>query len=45
MYKYVDGDVVIHSTLESGKDILLKDQWKRVYHFKLATLNCRPDLL
>jgi len=26
MYKYIDGDVVIHSTLESGEDMVIKDQ-------------------
>ena len=39
-------DVVIHSTLESGEDILIKDQWKREYHFKVATFELLPpDLL
>ena len=32
MYKYIDGGVVIHSTINSGEDILIKDQWKREYH-------------
>lgn len=37
MYKYIDSTGVIHSTLESGDDILIKDQWKRNYHFKIAS--------
>jgi len=45
MYKYIDGDVVIHSTLESGEDILIKDQWKREYHFKLATFELPAGLI
>jgi hypothetical protein len=36
MNKYINGDVVIHSTLESGEDIVIKDQWKREYHFKFG---------
>ena len=45
MYKYIDGDVVIHSTLESGEDLLIKDQWKREYHFKLATFELPAGLI
>ena len=45
MYKYIDGGVVIHSTLESGEDILIKDQWKREYHFKLATFELPAGLI
>ncbi len=37
MYEYIDGDTIIHSTLESGKDLIIKDQWKREYHFKIAS--------
>ena len=37
MYKYIDGDRVIHSTLESGEDLVIKDQWKREYHFKISS--------
>lgn len=37
MSKYDDSDVIIHSTLESGEDIIIKDQWKKEHHFKLAT--------
>lgn len=45
MYKYIDGNVVIHSTLESGEDVLIKDQWKRDYHFKLATFELPAGLI
>lgn len=31
-------DVIIHSTLDSGEDLLLNDKWKKKYHFKIATL-------
>jgi len=27
----------IHSTLESGQDIFIEDQWKRRYHFRIAS--------
>ena len=37
MIKYNDNNVVIHSTLDSGEDLFVKDQWKREYHFKFAT--------
>ena len=45
MNKYIDGAVVIHSTLESGKDIVIKDQWKREYHFKVATFELPGGLI
>lgn len=45
MYKYIDGDVVIHSTLESGEDMVIKDQWKREYHFKVATFELPAGLI
>ncbi len=37
MYKYIGPKGVIHSTLDSGADIFIKDQWKREYHFKIAS--------
>jgi len=37
MYEHIDGDTIVHSTLESGKDLIVKDQWKREYHFKIAS--------
>ncbi len=37
MYEHIDGDTIVHSTLESGKDLIIKDQWKREYHFKIAS--------
>jgi hypothetical protein len=37
MYKYIGTKGVIHSTLDSGEDIFIKDQWKREYHFKIAS--------
>lgn len=37
MYKYIGPKGVIHSTLDSGDDIFIKDQWKREYHFKIAS--------
>ncbi len=37
MYEYIDGDKIVHSTLESGEDLFIKDQWKREYHFKIAS--------
>jgi len=37
MYEYIDGDRIVHSTLESGRDLIIKDQWKRDYHFKIAS--------
>lgn len=27
----------IHSTLESGQDFIIEDQWKRRYHFRIAS--------
>ncbi|MFZ0450244.1 MAG: hypothetical protein WAL98_13480 [Desulfatiglandaceae bacterium] len=27
----------VHSTLEDGEDLYLTDQWKRKYHFKIAS--------
>ena len=37
MYEHINGDSIVHSTLESGKDLIIKDQWKREYHFKIAS--------
>jgi len=37
MYEYISGDRIVHSTLESGKDLIIEDQWKREYHFKIAS--------
>lgn len=37
MYEYIDGDKIVHNTLESGADLIIKDQWKREYHFKIAS--------
>ena len=45
MYKYIDGDVVVHSTLESGEDMMIKDQWKRVHHFKVAAFELPAGLI
>ena len=45
MNRYLDDGVVIHSTLESGEDLLLKDRWKREYHFKLATFELPSGLI
>ena len=44
MYKHTDDDVVIHSTLESGEDIIIKDKWKRERHFKVATFELPAGL-
>ena len=30
MYEHINGDRVVHSTLESGKDLIIKDQWKNL---------------
>lgn len=40
----IDNDVIIHSTLESGYDFHIKDQWKREYHFKIASFPVPPGL-
>jgi len=45
MYKYIDGDVVIQNTLESGEDIVIKDNWKKEHHFKLATFELPAGLI
>ncbi len=37
MYEYINGDRIVHSTLKSGKDLIIKNQWKREYHFKIAS--------
>lgn len=37
MYEYINGDKIVHSTLESGEDLIIKDQWQREYHFKIAS--------
>lgn len=37
MYEYIQDGKVIQSTLESGEDIFVNDQWKREYHFKIAS--------
>ena len=42
MYEHINGDTVVHSTLESGKDLIVKDQWKREYHFKILD-HCHDD--
>ncbi len=39
MYEYINGDRIVHSTLKSGKDLIIKDQWKREYHFKIASFS------
>jgi len=44
MYEYIDGDRIVHSTLESGKDLIIKDQWKRKYHFKIASFPVPTEL-
>jgi len=45
MKKTLDDGVIIHSTLESGEDLLLKDRWKREYHFKLSTFELPGGLI
>ena len=45
MNKSLDDGVIIHSTLESGEDLLLKDRWKREYHFKLSTFELPGGLI
>jgi len=30
MYEYINDDRVVHSTLESGRDLVIKDQWKNL---------------
>jgi len=30
MYEHINGDRVVHSTLESGKDLIIKDQWNNL---------------
>lgn len=45
MNKYLDDGVIIHSTLESGEDLLLLDRWKREYRFKLATFELPSGLI
>ena len=37
MYEYIDGDKIVHSTLKSGEDLIIRDQWNRKYHFKIAS--------
>ena len=37
MCEYIDGDRIVHSTIESGRDIFIEDQWKWEYHFKIAS--------
>lgn len=37
MYEYISSDKIVHSTLKSGRDLIIKDQWKREYHFKIAS--------
>ncbi len=37
MYEHIDGDRIVHSISKSGKDLSIKDQWKREYHFKIAS--------
>ncbi len=45
MKKSLDDDVVIHSTLESGEDLFIKDHGKRKYHFKLSILEWSSGLI
>jgi len=33
----MEGNNFVHSTLEDGEDLYLTDQWKRKYHFKMAS--------
>ena len=32
-----ENKIHIHSTLESGQDFFIEDQWKRKYHFRIAS--------
>jgi hypothetical protein len=45
MKKSLDDDVVIHSTLESGEDLFIKDQRKKEYHFKLSIFEWSSGLI
>lgn len=45
MKKALDDNVVIHSTLESGEDLFIKDQRKKKYHFKLSIFEWSSGLL
>lgn len=44
MYEYIYGDKIMQSTLERGEDLFLKDQWKREYHFKIASFTVPTGL-
>ncbi len=44
MYEYIDGDKIVHSTLESGDDLFIKDQWKREYHFRISSFQVPTGL-
>jgi hypothetical protein len=44
MYEYIEGDKIVHSTLESGEDISVRDQWNREYHFKIASFPVQTGL-
>jgi hypothetical protein len=34
----------VHSTLDDGEDIYITDQWKRKYHFKMASFTAPTGL-
>ena len=42
---YNDDEVFIHSTLESGEDFYIKDRWRRLYHFKIASFPIPPGIM
>jgi len=44
MYEHINGDRIVHSTLQSGKNLVVKDQWKREYHFKIASFRVPTGL-
>ena len=44
MYEYINGDTIVHSTLESGEDLFIKDRRGRSYHFKIASFQLPAGL-
>ncbi|MBA3066117.1 hypothetical protein KJ633_03725 [bacterium] len=37
MKKCNSGNAIVHSTLESGEDVIVNDRWEKEYHFKVAS--------
>ena len=44
-YMNSEGETIIYSPLEDGKDFFIEDQWGEKYHFKILSFECPSGLL